>query len=118
MKPKILLVEDEPLLREMTREDLRDLGYSAICARNAPEGWDVLQHEESIGVLITDIRMPGEFDGWELARRARNQLPSLGIIYISGYSGEEQQLAAGGVFLKKPYRLPDMERALSEVVPS
>lgn len=114
-KPMILLVEDEPLLREMTRTDLEDLGFPAICARDSDEALRELASDAPIGILITDIRMPGECDGWELARRARLLRPELGVIYISGYSNDEPQPVAGSVFLKKPYRLGEVENALAQL---
>ena len=114
-KPVVLLVEDEPLLSEMTRNDLEDLGFSTVCAADAGEAIEVLQHQGHARVLITDIRMPGEFDGWELARRARALRPDLLVIYISGYSADAPQPVAGSVFLKKPYRLSEVQDALTRL---
>jgi CheY-like chemotaxis protein len=113
MKPVVLLVEDEPLLREMTRSDLEDLGLSAVCAQDADEALQTLGTAQRTAVLITDIRMPGSCDGWELARRARQMRPDLPVIYISGYTADAPQPVAGGIFLKKPYRLKDVEGALA-----
>lgn len=115
MKPTILLVEDEPLLREVTRHDLEDLGYRALCACDCDEAWAQLESDFRIGAMITDIRMPGRWDGWELARRVRAVRPELPIIYISGYTGEEPQPVPGGIFLKKPYRLQEVEQALAQL---
>jgi CheY-like chemotaxis protein len=115
MTATILLVEDEPLLREMTREDLEDLGYVAICAGDCEDAWPKLKAERTIELLITDIRMPGDCDGWELARRARALRPDLAVIYISGYSADQPQPVPGGIFVKKPYRLRDIEQALAQL---
>jgi CheY-like chemotaxis protein len=109
----ILLVEDEPLLRELAQEDLRDLGHNPHSAGDFDSALEALDSGADYDVLITDIRMPGRADGWELARLARMRTPEMGVIYISGFSGELPQLVVGGVFLKKPYRLNEMERALS-----
>ncbi len=114
MKPTILLVEDEPLLREMTKSDLEDLGYSTICTRDADEALAVLGADYRPDVLITDIRMPGSCDGWKLARRAREFCPDLFVIYISGYSADEPQPVPGSIFLKKPYRFREVEDALQQ----
>lgn len=115
MTAAILLVEDEFLLREATCEDLRELGYEPICASRADEAWEVLASETAICGLITDIRMPGEWDGWELARQARTVRPDLGVVYVSGFSDVEIQPVPGGVFLKKPYRFDDIRDALQRV---
>jgi CheY-like chemotaxis protein len=112
---KILLVEDEFLLREATCEDLRELGFEAVCASQAAEAWDLLSLDPTIAGLITDIRMPGEWDGWELARRARGTRPELPVIYVSGFSEGEPQPVPGSVFLKKPYRFNEIRDALLQV---
>lgn len=111
---KVLLVEDEMLLRELTRAELADSGFDVTCACNGSEARVVLEHDRPFEFLITDIRMPGEPDGWQLARDARVIQPGIRVIYISGYSGEGE-LVPGGVFLKKPYRFQDLESALESL---
>jgi CheY-like chemotaxis protein len=111
-KRVILLVEDEALLLEMTRADLEDLGFEVICASNADGALEVLHAGTSISALLTDIRMPGMHDGWELARRARDLRPGLPVLYASGFSANTPQPVPGSIFLQKPYRLPDIEKAL------
>lgn len=115
MQGAILLVEDEFLLREATSEDLRELGYEPVCAARADEAWDILLSDTELAGLITDIRMPGEWDGWELARRARSLRPELAVIYVSGFSDTAIDPVPGGVFLKKPYRFDDIKRLLDEL---
>ena len=114
----ILLVEDEALLREMTQEDLEDLGFRVIAAANADEALQVLEAGTEVAALFTDIRMPGPHDGWELARRARALRPGLPVLYASGYSGEGPQPVAGSIFLHKPYRLSEIENALRQLMPA
>lgn len=115
MAPTILLVEDELLLREATADDLRELGYEPVLASQADEAWELLQGDFPFAGLITDIRMPGEWDGWELARRARTIRPGLGVVYVSGFSDSEPQLVPGSIFLKKPYRFNDIRDALDRI---
>lgn len=109
---RVLLVEDEMLLREVTSADLADSGFAVTCASNGAEARTVLDRGEQFAVLITDIRMPGELDGWELARYARAARPDIAVIYISGYSGDGE-VVPGGLFLKKPYRLQELQGALA-----
>jgi CheY-like chemotaxis protein len=115
VKSTICLVEDEMLLRETTREDLEDLGYEVIAAVTCEEAWTLLSEGTKVHCLLTDIRTPGPIDGWELARRARELRPELGVIYVSGYSGGEARPVNGGIFLPKPYHLRDLERALANL---
>ena len=111
---KILLAEDEPLLRELTSEDLRDAGHTVACAENGDVASKILE-QEFFEVLLTDIRMPGNLDGWELARAARARWPAIKVVYLSGYSPDVQQPVPGGRFLKKPCRLEELLRVLDEL---
>ena len=115
MLKTVLLVEDEILLREATSDDLRDLGYDPVCAGRADEAWEILKNGTPLEAMITDIRMPGEWDGWELARQARTLRPELGVIYVSGYSDAQHQPVEGAVYLKKPYRFDDIREALERI---
>lgn len=113
---RILLVEDEPLLRELAHDDLTDAGHAVTSAADADAALNAL-HAAEFDLLVTDIRMPGAIDGWELARLARARLPHLGVVYISGYSPETIAPVPGGRFLKKPYRWDDLLRMISEARP-
>jgi len=112
MTQTILLVEDEPLLREVTSEDLQDLGFDTECARDGEEAIEFLDSEQSFVALITDIRMPGPCDGWQLAERARAKRPGIPVIYLSGYSDDGPEPVEGAVYVRKPYRISDIEAAL------
>jgi len=56
-----------------------------------------------VDVLFTDIRLPGDLDGWRLAATAREAKPELPVIYASGYVVEKGAAVPGSIFLKKPY---------------
>lgn len=114
-KPVILLVEDEALLLEMTKSDLEDLGFTVIPASNGDDALQILQTGAPISALLTDIRMPGLHDGWELARRARDLHPALPVLYASGFSANTPRPVPGSIFLQKPYRLRDIEKALEDL---
>ena len=112
----ILLVEDEPDLRELVREILQGYSYNVISANNGVEAlkvWD--QHDGRVDLLLTDLVMPEGMNGRDLATRLRQRKPGLKIIYTSGYSagvvGDEPS-REDGLFLQKPYRPP----ALADLV--
>jgi CheY-like chemotaxis protein len=88
--------------------DLVDAGFSVREAATGDEAIRILQEEspgdEQIGVLFTDIRMPGSLDGWSLAERARALKPGLQVLYASGYSPEPAREVPGSLFITKPYR--------------
>ena len=115
MTQSILLVEDEPLLREVTSEDLQDLGFTPVCARDGDEAIELLESGQEFCALITDLRMPGDRDGWEVALKARELHADLPVIYLSGYSEDGPEPVAGAAFVRKPYRISDIEAALVKV---
>ena len=93
---RILLVEDEALLLEVTRADLEDMGFETTCARDGAAALETLRSSGPFDGLVTDIRMPGEIDGWRLAALAREAAPDLPVIYVSGYSSQDMAPVDGG----------------------
>jgi CheY-like chemotaxis protein len=100
--PSILLVEDELLVRLCVAEELRDSGYVVYEAAEAGEAFSVL-NENTVDLLLTDIRMPGALDGLELAKRVRDELPEMRIVLMSANITRETE-TFDGVF-PKPVRV-------------
>jgi CheY-like chemotaxis protein len=115
MTSTVLIVEDEVLLREAIGMDFEDLGFITLTARDCEEALQVLAEASAVDLLFTDIRMPGEIDGLELARRARQQRPELKVIYATGSAPDGPALVDGGVIVSKPFRLDDLKAALEKV---
>lgn len=109
---RILLVEDETLLREIAEEDLTDLGFAVTSAACGDEAYSLIASGQTFDLLVTDVRMPGALDGWALARKAKDALPELMIVYVTGYSGETHEPLAGTQVLRKPYRREQLEKAV------
>ena len=102
-KPAILVVEDEAFTRMAAADALEDHGFSPFEAGDAREALDILSEHPEIILLFTDVDMPGGMDGVQLARRARQVRPDVGIIITSG-KRFVPDVPAGGSFLPKPYR--------------
>lgn len=100
---RILLVEDEPLLRRMLCEALEDSGYDVAWAQTADEAWVEVCNGLPFDVLVTDVRMPGTLDGFDLARNVRDVRKGVNIIVMSGYTTPGRLASGVGVFLKKPF---------------
>ena len=85
-KPIILLVEDEPMVREVTREVLEHAGYQVL-ESDGPRGALRLavEHRGRIGLLLSDVVMPG-MNGLDLARRILQIQPRLTTVFMSGYA--------------------------------
>jgi CheY-like chemotaxis protein len=112
---RILVVEDDPLIREFVVEALREEGYEVIHAANGEEAlaWC---GKRVADVLVTDVRLPGPVDGWQIAERCREQDPELAVIYATGFSPVAPRLVSGSLFLQKPYDPPDIVKAVKTMV--
>ena len=100
----VLVVEDEYLIRMGIVSDLEDAGFVVLEAANADAAIALLQTNPSIGLLFTDIDMPGGMNGLKLAAAVRNRWPPIKIIVTSGHFDlAATDLPAGGRFFAKPY---------------
>lgn len=109
----VLVVEDDPDVRNVTVSRVVELGHRVLEAENAKAALDVLGRGERIDLLFTDIAMPGGMNGLELARRALQLRPGIRVLFVSGYtSSTHSEGGAPGEFLQKPYRPEDLGRAL------
>ncbi|KQP81774.1 MULTISPECIES: response regulator [unclassified Methylobacterium] len=112
-KPRILMVEDEALLLEVITADLEDFGFTVVQATTAESAMAILEAETAIDILFTDIRLPGQMDGWQLAEAARRLRPGLPVIYATGFSQTPPRLIEGSVFFAKPYRAVSLIKAIA-----
>jgi CheY-like chemotaxis protein len=104
----ILLVEDEQPVRELVARVLQKYGYQVVTASTAVEAIEVWQHRTGeIHLLLTDLIMPGNMNGRELAEKLNADAPALKVIFTSGYSadivGRDFKLEPDLNFLQKPY---------------
>jgi len=100
----ILTVEDEPLVGEYLGDVLRDAGYEVIAASNSDEAIAVLESRDDIGIIITDVNMPGSMDGLKLAVAVKGRWPPIKIIIATGKAKpDERQMPPDSRFLPKPY---------------
>lgn len=104
-KPKeVLVVEDEPLIRIVAADALADRGIMAWEAGDASEALEVLDTHPSIGLVFTDVNMPGEMSGLDLAHEVSVRRPGVGLVVTSGaITVSDQDLPDDGIFLPKPY---------------
>ncbi len=107
---KILVVDDEPDVRDMASIHLEDRGYRVITAASATAALQLLEENPDVALLFTDIVMPGGLDGFELADRAKQLHPGLRILYTSGFLKDEG--VWHGSLLPKPWRLSHLDEAV------
>ena len=111
----ILLVEDEPAVRQLFAQALIRAGYKVHEARNGQEAMKLFdQHGESIDMLLTDMRMP-YMGGAELAQQLRARRKTLKLICVSGYPGGTDDDTASD-FLAKPFSRDDLLAKVREVL--
>jgi len=103
----ILVVEDDAEVREISVATLLDLGYRVLKARDAQSALNVIESGQPIDLLFTDVVMPGPMRSTELARKARERLPAIAVLFTSGYTENAivhgGRLDAGVELLPKPY---------------
>jgi DNA-binding response OmpR family regulator len=113
-KCRILVVDDEPLLRSLLVDTLSAIGYEADAASDGVDALTLLREHESshYGLLITDVKMPN-MDGITLLRRIRRAYPHLPVLFITGVVSEEAMAAAGpDGYLCKPFRIEMLEKLI------
>ncbi len=117
---RILLVEDDDLVRDHVAAQLEGLGYSVVGARNGPEAMEQLREVDNFDLLFTDIVMPGGMNGRQLADAARKLKPSLPVLFTSGYTENaivhHGRLDPGVHLLNKPYRRQELAAKVRQVL--
>ncbi len=115
----LLLVEDEPALRELASEFLRSKGYMVLEAGNRLEALNLCRsHQGPIHVLISDVVLPGG-GGPDLAKAALETRPDLCVIYMSGYTDQvvgSELMGGSATFLQKPFSLEVLARQLRSLL--
>lgn len=106
---KIMVVEDEPLIRLGLVSAIEEAGYAVVEAANADEALRKLETESAIRLILTDVDMPGSMDGIRLSHFVRSKWPPIQLIVISGKVGVKPgELPAGARFISKPYQEPHL----------
>jgi signal transduction histidine kinase len=116
----VLLVEDEPVVRELAAVTLREKGYTVVEAVNGEEGLRLArQHDGKIDLVLTDVVMP-VMGGKEMADALRTSHPDTKVLFTSGYTedalGPHGVLRPGILFLPKPYQTAALARKVREVL--
>ncbi|HEY3850599.1 MAG TPA: response regulator [Steroidobacteraceae bacterium] len=107
----IMMVEPDVVIRMVIAEHLRDCGYRVIEGVAAQDVWVVLQSGRRVDVILADVKLSGDVDGFSLARRIRQTRSDIDVILTSGIAGvaqETRDLCEEGP-IKKPYEPKDIE---------
>ncbi|MBV8473081.1 MAG: response regulator, partial [Hyphomicrobiales bacterium] len=114
----VLVVEDDARVRRVTTARLRSLGYNVIEADNGTAALTLLAAHPSIALVFTDVVMPGDMNGDELAEAALAARPNLKVLFTSGYAepAVARQGLGAGAWLKKPYTAAELAEKLREIL--
>ncbi len=114
---RVLLVDDNPGVREITAQILRQCGFTVTEVASGQAALDVLERGEVCDLLVIDIAMPG-LSGVETVARARRRRPELRVLYMTGYAdaGGAQPDTGGEKLLKKPFRLHELRGAVRDAL--
>ncbi|HEY1735796.1 MAG TPA: response regulator [Methylovirgula sp.] len=113
-EPRVLVIEDEVLIRIAVAEELRAAGLHVIETVNADEAWDYFKAGGQVDLIFSDVAMPGSMNGLEFAKRIRDKFPAIPIVLTSGnahYATEKF-----GRFLPKPYVFEDAVKVIREAL--
>jgi CheY-like chemotaxis protein len=111
----VLVVEDEPLVRDYVSGVLGQSGFDVVEAATAEEALELIA-QGGVCAMVSDVAMPGRLDGFQLARLVREKCPRMGVVLVSGVMEPSQAHLPGGVrFMSKPVRASTLLRLVREV---
>lgn len=117
---KILIVDDEPSLVELAHISLSELGYQIATANNARQALECLTTDSEIALLFSDVVMPGDINGYELADQVIQLYPQIKVLLTSGYTGKAMtqngQPRFSADLLNKPYTQLELSQRIREIL--
>lgn len=115
-QPKMLIVEDEPLIRMCAVDFAEEAGYLGLEAGDSAEALAIMERGEDVDILFTDITLPGPMDGIALAEQVALRWPKVRIMLASGaLAGLPADVAPGAFRLSKPYGITQFLGAVEQM---
>jgi PAS domain S-box-containing protein len=116
----VLVIDDEPTVRMLIVEVLKENGYSAIEAADGPSGLRILQSDTRVDLLISDVGLPGGLNGRQIADAARQTRPNLKVLFITGYAENAAvgngHLDPGMEIITKPFAIATLGAKIRELI--
>ena len=117
----VLVVEDEPSVRQLICTLLKELGYSTVQASHGGEAFEIVENigEHEIDLLITDVVMP-EMSGGDLAEKLAAKYPDLNILFMTGYTDEDivrhGLITENSFLIQKPFSSDDLAKKVEQAL--
>ncbi len=114
----VLVVEDDPALRDLAVQMLINLGYKPVAAGDAASGHDVLEQHPETSLILSDVVLPGGKSGPQFVHDVAQTHPDIKIVFMSGHPaealGKSGDTAVGRILLNKPFKVSDLAKAIEE----
>ncbi|MCB8878588.1 response regulator [Acidisoma silvae] len=115
---RVLVVEDDGIVRYLLAEALLDVGYEVVDVADGDTAVKKLNYPDDFDVLVTDVQIPGSCDGLEVVEYARHAHPKIGVVIVSGYAASLTERLAKTPkpfqFLSKPYRITQLIELITQ----
>ena len=106
-KPVILVTDDEPFILQYIRHVLQLANYTVVTATSVDEAWEIIMRQPEIGLVLTDIVMPGSMDGFEFAAKIQRFDRDLPVLFVTGAlsptDARTSQITQDQLLLRKPF---------------
>jgi DNA-binding response OmpR family regulator len=115
----VFVVDDDALVLLTVEQALQDGGFDCRTATSADEAMSLFQeHGDECRALITDVNLGAKLNGWDVARGAREQFPTLPVVYVTGDSAQEwnAQGVPNSVLLNKPFVAAQIVNAVATLL--
>jgi CheY-like chemotaxis protein len=112
---RVLVVEDNPDVAEVTNWMVKELGYEPVIASNADDALK-LASEQEFDLVMSDVVMAGTMDGIKMARSLRERRPGCPILLVTGYSEKAVEIGSEFAVLRKPFEIAELSRLASRLI--
>jgi CheY-like chemotaxis protein len=114
---RVLVVDDDPLVRQLMAENLAESGYDVTEAVDAHDAILRWREEDAVSLVVTDVRMPGQLDGFGLARWLKDRSPETKVLVVSGFANTEDSGSRPyDAFLDKPFTSRRFQNAVQRLI--
>jgi CheY-like chemotaxis protein len=106
--PRILVVEDEPMVLMYVGKHFRDEGFDVVEASSGERALREIAHNDTFDAVLTDVQLGGAINGWDVAEACRDKWPGIAVLYSSADSTSFPRPVESSRYFSKPYEIEDV----------